>query len=175
MSFFTIRDYSRPILQPISLETRPKVQHSRQPTSQPKLPQLPSVSNSWTSTTHSFLGTTSRVSPSSWPPSKFNQNPADIRDDPAYDIPYDAETAKHFEPGSAKGVYQMYASDDRAPKDEQHEVPAPQIVVKRYVPRSKSSNTKDNKTPLTLLFLPGMGSPKEVGSSRKCACYSCLH
>lgn len=159
MSFFASRPYKRSILEPIVVPSSPGENEDRSG----NLP--PNESNAaplWTSTTHTFIGTGNRASIASWPPSQFSQDPADISDDPRHYSNYDDEVAKGPVGG---GVYRMYGDTDSPANGGRTDVPAPRLVAKRYLLKQDNPSRDPSKPALTLLMLPGMGVPKEVGCS----------
>lgn len=159
MSFLSSRPYKRSILEPIVVPSTPRGNEDRSghlPSNEPNVAPL------WTSTTHTFSGTGNRASTTSWPPSQFSQDPADISDDPKHYVDYDEEVAKGPVGG---GVYRMYGDADGSANGEGADVPAPRLVAKRYLPKQDNHSHVASKPALTLLMLPAMGVPKEVGYS----------
>lgn len=156
MSFLASRPYKRSILEPIVVPTSPRGNEN----SDGQLHRTqPNVTPLWTSTTHTFIGTGNRAPTTSWPPSKFSQDPADIPDDDIHNVYYDDENAKG-PPGG--GVYRMYGDPDTLKDGEAADVPAPRLVAKRYLPKQDSPGRDTSKPALTLLMLPCMSVPKEV-------------
>lgn len=161
MSFQPLQPYSRPILQPISVPTQSSAAHRRRHQSAQPGSRLTGLA--WHATLHSFLGNHRREVTSLWPPEKFDEDPAKIADDPAYNKHYDATSAR---PCQQPGVYRMYQSMDEHPPKGLADIAPPRIVVKRYLPSISPTPNEIARPALTLLMLTGMGLPKEVNNAK---------
>lgn len=154
MSFSTSRKYGRSILDPINISACPPAFDNSKSRA---CESAPTAARSWTSTTHTFVGTLNRLSTSSWPPSKFDQDPAGI--------PRDAKPERitlHSDTGDNTGenaVYRLYGDVESSSV---HGPPPPRLVAKRYLPKQSPDGRQKSTPGLTLLMLPGMSLPKEV-------------
>lgn len=154
MSFSASRKYERAILEPINV---PVCQSISDNGSLNNARAVPSDAPLWTSTTHTFSGTTNRTHQPCWPPAKFDQDPAGIPDIGKGKAFRGHATAK-------EGVYHMYGETEPLVAEDAN-VPPPRLVAKRYLPKQDRVRHDTSKPALTLMMLPGMSLPKEVNRS----------
>ncbi|KAF5562700.1 hypothetical protein FNAPI_3019 [Fusarium napiforme] len=110
-----------------------------------------SVESQWRASTHVFKGTDDRDETAAWPPAKFNNDPSNIPNDEAYNIPYDPASKK-----AKSSEFKLYSDSD---KTKRSNVPPPKLVAKRYIPANQVNKSEQG---VTLLTLTGMGVPKEM-------------
>ncbi|KAF4334285.1 hypothetical protein FBEOM_11870 [Fusarium beomiforme] len=144
MSFEISTKYERALLRPLVLPP-----NNRDATNEPV--GLYNDSQ-WRASTHIFLGTDDRDETAAWPPREFKDNPSNIPNDEAYNIPYDASTKK-----ARNTTFKLYSDKESA--RQASSVPPPKLVVKRYVPTNQANGSIKG---ITLLTLTGMGVPKEM-------------
>jgi pimeloyl-ACP methyl ester carboxylesterase len=98
-----------------------------------------------------FLGTDDRDETAAWPPAKFNDDPSNIPNDEAYNIPYDPTSKK-----ASSSVFKLYSDSEQSNTST---VPPPKLIAKRYIPTKQVEKSEQG---ITLLTLTGMGVPKEM-------------
>ncbi|KAF4948854.1 hypothetical protein FGADI_9344 [Fusarium gaditjirri] len=105
----------------------------------------------WRASTHVFRGTGDRDETAAWPPAKFNDDPSNIPNDEAYNIPYDPASKN-----ASSSVFKLYSNSAQS---QTSNVPLPKLVAKRYIPTNQVDKPGVG---VTLLTLTGMGVPKEM-------------
>ncbi|KAH7248629.1 Alpha/Beta hydrolase protein [Fusarium redolens] len=143
MSFNLSTTYDRALLRPLVL-----------PPKDPNATNEPANlcdESQWRASTHTFRGTDDRDETAAWPPAKFNDDPSNIPDDEAYNIPYHANSKK-----ANDGIFKLYSDSEQSKRSS---VPLPKLVAKRYIPANQANNSGQG---ITLLTLTGMGVPKEM-------------
>ncbi|EWZ41079.1 Alpha/Beta hydrolase protein [Fusarium oxysporum Fo47] len=143
MSFDLSTTYERALLRPLVL---PPID----PTVTNESAGL-SEGSKWRASTHIFRGTEDRDETDAWPPAKFNDDPSNIPNDEAYNIPYDTASKK-----ANSSMFKLHSDSGRSNKSN---VPPPKLVAKRYIPTNQVNKSGQG---VTLLTLTGMGVPKEM-------------
>ncbi|ENH63245.1 hypothetical protein FOC1_g10009140 [Fusarium oxysporum f. sp. cubense race 1] len=143
MSFDLSTTYERALLRPLVL---PPID----PTATNESAGL-SEGSKWRASTHIFRGTEDRDETDAWPPAKFNDDPSNIPNDEAYNIPYDTASKK-----ANSSIFKLYSDSGQSNKSN---VPPPKLVAKRYIPTNQVNKSGQG---VTLLTLTGMGVPKEM-------------
>ncbi|EXA48658.1 hypothetical protein NW756_010328 [Fusarium oxysporum] len=143
MSFDLSTTYERALLRPLVL---PPID----PTATNESAGL-SEGSKWRASTHIFRGTEDRDETDAWPPAKFNDDPSNIPNDEAYNIPYDTASKK-----ANSSIFKLYSDSGQSNKSN---VPPPRLVAKRYIPTNQVNKSGQG---VTLLTLTGMGVPKEM-------------
>ncbi|KAG7415913.1 Alpha/Beta hydrolase protein [Fusarium sp. MPI-SDFR-AT-0072] len=143
MSFDLSTTYERALLRPLVL---PPID----PTATNESAGL-SEGSKWRASTHIFRGTEDRDETDAWPPAKFNDDPSNIPNDEAYNIPYDTASKK-----ANSSIFKLYSDSWQSNKSN---VPPPKLVAKRYTPTNQVNKSGQG---VTLLTLTGMGVPKEM-------------
>ncbi|RKL35775.1 hypothetical protein BFJ72_g8475 [Fusarium proliferatum] len=110
-----------------------------------------SEESQWRASIHIFRGTDDRDETAAWPPAKFNDDPSNIPNDEAYNIPYDPASKK-----ANSSEFKLYSESE---KNKTSNVPPSKLVTKRYIPTNQVNKSEQG---VTLLTLTGMGVPKEM-------------
>ncbi|KAI1011528.1 hypothetical protein LB504_002217 [Fusarium proliferatum] len=143
MSFDLSTTYERALLRPLVLP-------STDANATNELANL-SEESQWRASTHIFWGTDDRDETAAWPPARFNDDPSNIPNDEAYNIPYD--------PASKKANSSEFKLFSDSVQNNASDVPPPKLVAKRYIPANQVNKSEQG---ITLLTLTGMGVPKEM-------------
>ncbi|EWG45012.1 hypothetical protein FVEG_05956 [Fusarium verticillioides 7600] len=143
MSFHLSTTYERALLRPLVLPPTD--------TNTTNEPATLSEESQWRASTHVFLGTDDRDETAAWPPAKFNDDPSNIPNDEAYNIPYDPASKK-----ASSSVFKLYSDSEQSKAST---VPPPRLVAKRYIPTKQVNKSEQG---ITLFTLTGMGVPKEM-------------
>ena len=85
-----------------------------------------SEESQWRVSTHIFLGTDDRDETAAWPPAKFNDDPSNIPNHEAYNIPYNPASKK-----ANSSQFKLYSDSKQS---NESNVPPPKLVAKRYIP-----------------------------------------
>ncbi|RBR02685.1 hypothetical protein FVER53263_21041 [Fusarium verticillioides] len=72
-------------------------------------PATLSEESQWRASTHIFRGTDDRDETAAWPPAKFNDDPSNIPNDEAYNIPYDPASKK-----ASSSVFKLYSDSEQS-------------------------------------------------------------
>jgi hypothetical protein len=118
MSFDLSTTYERALLRPLVL---PPID----PTVTNESAGL-SEGSKWRASTHIFRGTEDRDETDAWPPAKFNDDPSNIPNDEAYNIPYDTASKK-----ANSSMFKLHSDSGQSNKSN---VPPPKLVAKRNEP-----------------------------------------
>ncbi|KLO93692.1 uncharacterized protein LW94_9449 [Fusarium fujikuroi] len=143
MSFDLSTTYERALLRPLVLPST-DINATNEPANL-------SEESQWRASTHIFRGTDDRDETAAWPPAKFNDDPSNIPNDEAYNIPYDPASKK-----ANSSEFKLYSESE---KNKTSNVPPPKLVAKRYIPTNHVNKSEQG---ITLLTLTGMGVPKEM-------------
>ncbi|KAG9504830.1 hypothetical protein J7337_004808 [Fusarium musae] len=143
MSFHLSTTYERALLRPLVLPPTD--------TNATNEPATLSEESQWRASTHIFRGTDDRDETAAWPPAKFNDDPSNIPNDEAYNIPYDPASKK-----ASSSVFKLYSDSEQSKTST---VPPPRLIAKRYIPTKQVNKSEQG---VTLLTLTGMGVPKEM-------------
>ncbi|PNP75774.1 hypothetical protein FNYG_10852 [Fusarium nygamai] len=143
MSFDLSTTYERALLRPLVLP----------PTDTNATNELANLSeeSQWRASTHIFRGTDDRDETAAWPPAKFNDDPSNIPNEEAYNIPYNPASKK-----ANSSEFKLYSDSEQSKTSN---VPPPNSVAKRYIPTNQVNKSEQG---ITLLTLTGMGVPKEM-------------
>ncbi|KAF5613658.1 uncharacterized protein FTJAE_13868 [Fusarium tjaetaba] len=143
MSFDLSTAYKRALLRPLVLPLT-DINATNEPATLSEEPQ-------WRASTHIFLGIDDRDETAAWPPAKFNDDPSNIPNDEAYNIPYDPASKK-----ASTSVFKLYSDSEQRKTST---VQPPKLAAKRYFPKKQAEKSEQG---ITLLTLTGMGVPKEM-------------
>ncbi|KAF5665632.1 alpha beta hydrolase family domain-containing protein [Fusarium denticulatum] len=143
MSFDLSTTYERALLRPLVLPPT-DINATNESANLSEEPQ-------WRTSTHIFRGTDDRDETAAWPPANFSDNPSNIPNDEAYNIPYNSASKK-----ANSSELQLHANSE---KSRTSNFPPPKLVAKRYIPTNQVNKSKQG---ITLLTLTGMGVPKEM-------------